>query len=114
MGGQFQKKTGLCSPTFLQGLGQFDVAVRALELVEEGPHFELVGGSVPEAGHYCVVFPLGSHLKHGPVPPWLPFGDREPVHHLVALDVLRLLLDLEVDHINSHSFTCAVLYSNGK
>lgn len=58
--------------TFLQRLADFDVAVRALELVEEGSYFELVGGAFAELSDHGRVLGRTPDLKHGPVAPRLP------------------------------------------
>lgn len=80
-------------PTFFQRLANFDITVCSLELIEEGAHFEFICDSLPKLWHNSAVLPRGAHLKHSPVTPLEPLWCR-PVHHLITLDVLRLLLHL--------------------
>ena len=75
------------SPTFLQCLANFDIAVCSLEFIEEGADFEFIRDSLPKLRHNGAVLPRGAHLKHSPLAPLLPLW-RRPVHHLVALYVL--------------------------
>lgn len=81
------------TPTFLQRLAHFDVAVGSLELVEERADLKVVADPFAELRHHGAVLPGGADLEHGPLAPLRPLR-RRPVHHLVALDVLRLLLHL--------------------
>lgn len=80
-------------PTFFQRLANFDITVCSLELVEEGAHFEFICDALSKLWHDSAVLPRSAHLKHIPVDP-LEALWCGPVHHLVALDVLRLLLHL--------------------
>lgn len=85
--------THLHPPTFFQRLANFDITVCSLELIEEGTHFEFICDSLPKLWHNSAVLPRCAHFKHSPFTLLEPLWCR-PVHHLVALDVLRLLLHL--------------------
>lgn len=80
-------------PTFLKGLSDHDVAVRPLEFVEEGADLELIREPLPELRHDGAALRGVAHLEEGPLAPLRPLW-RRPVHHLVALGVLRLLVHL--------------------
>lgn len=86
------------TPTFLEGLADLDVAVCALEFVEKWANFELVRDALPELWHDGAVLRGAAHLEDTPLALLRPLW-RRPVHHLVALNVLRLLLHLVEDGV---------------
>lgn len=83
-------------PTFLKGLSDLDVAVGTLEFVEKWPDFELIRDALPELWHDGAVLSGVAHLEDTPLAPLGPLWCW-PVHHPVALNVLRLLLHLVED-----------------
>lgn len=89
-------------PTFIQGLASFNVAVCSLELVEEGADFEFIRDALPQLCHDGAVLSGGPDLEHGPFAPLLALW---PVHHLVALDVLGLLLHLDEENQDGVVYT---------
>lgn len=88
----------LTPPTFLKGLADLDVTVRALEFVEKWADLELVCDALPELWHDGAVFRGAAHLEDTPLAPLRPLWCW-PVHHPVALNVLRLLLHLVEDGV---------------
>lgn len=92
---QVQKQTHAHTqpPTFLKCLANFDITVCSLEFVEEGADFEFICDSLPKLRHDSTVLSRTAHLEDCPLAPLQPLR-WWPVHHLVALDVLRLLFHL--------------------
>lgn len=80
-------------PTFFQRLANFNITVCSLKLVEEGADFEFVCGALLQLCHDGAVLSGGPDLKDFPFVSLLALW-WDPVHHLVALNVLGLLLHL--------------------
>lgn len=69
---QSQSHTHLHSPTFLQRLANFDIAVRSLEFIEEGTDFEFICDSLTKLWHNSTVLSRCAHLEHSPLAPLEP------------------------------------------
>lgn len=55
------------APTFLEGLADLDVAVRALEFVEKWADFEFVSDALPQLRHDGAVLRGAAHLEETPL-----------------------------------------------
>lgn len=80
--------------TLLQRSDHFHLAVGSLELVKERTHFKLIRDALLELRYNSAVLARSAHFEHTPLTAGLAGLRRGPIHHLVALNVLRLLLHL--------------------
>lgn len=80
--------------TFFQSSDHLHLAVSSLELIKEGPHFDLVDGPSLQLPDHHPILLRGPDLQDTPLALRLAMIHVRPVKHLVTLDVWRLLLNL--------------------